>query len=150
MTTTTPRHTARELLKSYIQHRTSYIGRPRLPPPCQFALRAKAAPLSIRTYRPLRVRPQRSRRACCTSYIENRTSYIGASVAFPSLRPSLHNFATVFASPHPRASSGTPQIVHRKSYIVHRRRQAPPPPHAFPVRAKSRPPPNIQRGADGG
>ena len=31
-TTSAPSRTARELPKSYIQHRTSYVGRPRLPP----------------------------------------------------------------------------------------------------------------------
>ena len=52
--------------------RTPQIDSPA--PHCRFALRAKAAPLSIRTYRPLRVRPQRGHRACRTSYIGKRIS----------------------------------------------------------------------------
>ena len=60
---------ARELPKSYIVHPTSYIGSRQFSP-----LRGSAYALSIRTYRPLRVRPQRGRRACCTSYFVHEKS----------------------------------------------------------------------------
>ncbi len=44
-------------------------------PPCLSALRAKAALLSNRTYRPLRVRPTRDRRASCPPYIVHDLIY---------------------------------------------------------------------------
>ena len=114
---------------SSIVHRTSYMGRPRLPLPLCNHPRSwlQDIPSAFALPNPAQA---------LQSYIVHRKSYIGRPRLPPSsivhgqtpsaiVRSRFHNLASAFASLL-RATRASSTIVHRTSYFVHRRCQAPP------------------------